>query len=65
MLAKEYLRGNLALVRQVSLQFPNLSISDDVRSAFVGPKGDVIFRGMAAPKGRAAATAKGDRDLLD
>lgn len=45
MLAKEYLRGNLALVRQVSLQFPNLALSADVRSVFVGPKGDVIFRG--------------------
>ncbi|SIN67997.1 hypothetical protein SAMN05444166_0045 [Singulisphaera sp. GP187] len=64
-LAKEYLRGNLTLVRQVSLQFPNLTISDDVRAAFVGPTGDVVFRGMVASKSRAATLTKDDPDPLD
>ena len=65
MLVKEYLRGHLALVRQVSLQFPRLAVAEDVRSAFVGPDGDVIFRGIRASGGRPASTTKGVRNPLD
>jgi hypothetical protein len=65
MLAKEYLRGNLTLVRQVSLQFHNLAVADDVRSAFVGPRGDSVFRGRVAPRSGPVSKAKPDRNLLD
>jgi len=65
LLAKEYLRGNLALVRQVSLQFHNLAVAEEVRSAFVGPRGNRIFRGRVAPKPRPTGKAKGDGSLLD
>jgi len=65
MLVKEYLRGNLALVRQLSLQFPRIAVSDGVRSAFVGPDGDVIFRGIRMPRSRPAAKPKVDRSPLD
>ncbi len=50
MLAKDYLRGNLATVRQVSRQFPWLAISDEVRAAFIGPDGETTLRGRWASK---------------
>jgi len=43
MLAEEYIRGDYAIVNQVSRQFPHINVSPEVVSLFVNEQGSLIF----------------------
>ena len=44
MMCEEYLRGDYALARKVSEQFPKLNVDSQLRSFFLDPEGNVVFQ---------------------